>query len=302
MKQGAFKVGTTSDLYLDKRCLFRGRIDEVEAIKRLAKTGFDAMDFGIFWHEDPNGKFWGEDYLEYAKLLADTAKQAGICYSQAHAPIFNMLDPAKAKMYDLTLKSFEIAQVIGAPYLVVHPQFLPGTLYDHNHDAQLKYNLEFYGKLLDLSAKTGVTIALENMFGYDPQQDKLCPTYFSSAEDILEFLDYTDGKEQFAVCLDTGHAHIAGHYSISDYIRKLDKNLKLLHIHDNYTTGDDHMPPFHGDIDWKDTIHALREVDYDGILSLESQSLCYRMPNDDDKLLQTAVELTYQSVRHLSEL
>ncbi len=302
MKQGTFKVGTTSDLYMNNHDLFGDTLPETEAIRRLAKTGFDAMDFGIFWHEDPHGHFWGDDYLDYAKTLADAANEAGIFFSQAHAPIFNLQDPKKAKMYDLTLRSFEIAQVIGAPYLVVHPQFLPGTIYDRNHDAQLKYNLEFYGKMLDLSAKTGVKIALENMFGFDPEKNALCPTYFSTAEDILELMDYTDGKEQFVVCLDTGHAHIANPYSISDYIRKFDKQLKLLHIHDNFGTGDDHMPPFHGDIDWKDTIHALREVDYDGVLSLESQTLCFRMPNKDQKLLQTAVDLTYQSVRHLSEL
>ncbi len=302
MKQGNFKVGTTSDLYMDNSKFFNSRISEIEAIGRLADSGFDAMDLGIFWHEHPTGKFWGDDYLDYAKQLAEAANKAGIVYSQAHAPIFSMLDPAKAKMYDLTLRSFEVAQIVGAPYVVVHPQFLPDTLYDRNHDAQLKYNLEFYGKMLELSAKTGVKIALENMFSFDPEKNALCPTYFSTAEDILELLDYTDGKEQFVVCLDTGHANIAGIDSISDFIRKLDKNLKLLHLHDNFGTGDDHMPPFHGNIDWKDTIHALREVDYDGVLSLESQSLCFRMPNDDDKLLQCAVDLTYQSVRHLSEL
>lgn len=302
MKKEAFKIGTTSDLYYNSNDIFGLSSPESEAVKRLAKTGFDALDFGIFWHQNPKGKFWDENWRDYAKELAEAAESAGIVFSQAHAPMFNNLDPNAKPMYDLTLKSFEIAQIIGAPYLVVHPQFWSDSNYGNNHDKVLKYNLEFYASLLDISAKTGVKIALENMFGYDPQKDALCPTYFSYMEEILEFLDYTDAREQFAVCLDTGHANIIGKDSISDCIRKLDKDLKLLHIHDNFGNSDDHMPPFNGNIDWKDTIHALRETDYDGVLSLEAQSLCFRMPTQDIEVLQGAVDLTYQIVRHLSKL
>lgn len=300
MKQRVFRVGTTSDLYMDTSDKFGKSLPEAEAVKRLAKVGFEALDYGIFWHQDKKSPLWKPDWRSYVQNIAEAAKESGIVFSQAHAPMFNRLGPDGDEMFDFTLRSFEIAQILGAPYLVVHPQFWGDSIYGNNHDELLAYNLKFYASLLDASAKTGVKIALENMFGYDPEKDKLCPTYFSYMADILELLDRTEGREQFVVCLDVGHANIIGEESVSDCIRKLDKNLKLLHLHDNFGKNDDHMPPFNGNIDWKDTIHALREVDYDGVLSLEAQSLCHRMPASNDALRQAAVELTYQTVKEIA--
>ena len=297
----AWKLGTTSDLYLDSNWQAT-LVSEEAAVEMLAKTGFDALDFGVFEHQGKTGRFWGTDYLDKAKSIAEAAQKAGIEFSQAHAPMFDYAAPDSAAMFDLTLRSFEIAKVLGAPYLVIHPQFLPGAIYGRRHNEQLEYNLSFYRSFLDISAKTGVKIALENMYGHDPQTDANCPTYFSLMDEILEFLDCTEGREQFVVCLDTGHAHIIGKESVSDCIRKLDTDLKLLHIHDNFGDKDSHMPPCHGNIDWKDTVHALREIGYTGALSLEAQNLSLRYPISDLALRQKSVELCYQSLKHISEL
>ncbi len=296
MSENIWKLGTTSDLYMGSN------ISEEEAVKLLAKTGFEALDFGMFNHQDKNGKFWGDDYKDYAKVIAETAKESGIVFSQVHAPMFSQLSKDGDKMFELTRRSFEIAEILDAPYLVIHPQFWPDCILGRKHEETLAYNLKFYRSLLDISTKTGVKIALENMFGYDPEAKKLCITYFSLMEDILEFLDRTEAREQFVVCLDIGHANIIGKESPADCIRKLNQDLKLLHIHDNYGVNDDHMPPFNGNVDWEETMRALHEINYNGTLSLEAQSLCQRVPASDMPLRQAAVDLTFQTIRHLSEL
>lgn len=301
MKQ-TYKVGTTSDLYFDASDVFGKGIPESEAVRRLAKVGFDALDYGFFWHQEPNGKLWSDNWRDYIKEIAEAARESGIVFSQTHAPMFNRQAKDGEQMYDLTLRSFEASQILGAPYMVVHPQFSGEHIYGRNHDEILAYNLKFYQSLLEISAKTGVKIALENMFGYDPEKDRLCPTYFSYMDDILELLDRVEGRDQFVVCLDVGHANIIGKESVSDCIRKLDKDLQLLHLHDNFGKDDDHMPPYNGNIDWKDVMHALREVNYEGVLSLEAQTLCHRVPASDEVLRQTAVEMTFQTVRHLNTL
>lgn len=287
-----WKLGTTSDLFDDI-------LTEEEAIAEYAAIGFETLDYGVFGHQGKNGRFWGKDYLDQAKSISEAAQKAGISFSQAHAPMFDLLAPNGEQLLELTRRSFEIAQILGAPYLVIHPQFLPGASSSRMYEEELKHNLAFYASLLDISAKTGVKIALENMFGHDPETKKLCPVYFSYMEDILEYLDLTEGKEQFVVCLDTGHANIIGKDSISDCIRKLDSHLKLLHIHDNYGDADNHMPPYHGNIDWKDTVLALKEIGYTGALSLEAQQICWRYPKNL-AIRRKAAELSFASLKYIS--
>ncbi len=292
-----YLLGTTSDLFQKARHADGSPYTEFDAVRELAEIGFDALDYGIFYHQGADGKYWNRDWEDYAKRLSQTAKEAGIIFSQAHAPMFSMRDLNAQEQLDLTRRSFRIAQILGAPYLVIHPQMFPENILGGHHEEILRYNLNYYQSLLEYSIKTGVKIALENMFGYDPDAGKLCITYFSLMEDILEFLDRVESREQFVVCLDTGHANIIGKDTPADCIRKLGKDLKLLHTHDNYGESDDHMPPFFGNIDWKDTIAALREVHYDGVLSLEAASLCIQMPS---ALARKAAEFTYQTVKEIS--
>jgi sugar phosphate isomerase/epimerase len=301
MNRSVYRIGTTSDLYLDHNGTLPPGMTEADSIRLLAQVGFEALDYGVFWHQNQNGKYWGEDWLDYAKSLKEAAESAQIDFSQLHAPMFSLLGKDAQEQLTLTKRSFYIAQALGAPYLVVHPQFLPDCLYDNRHDEMLSYNLEFYQSLLEDSAKTGVKIALENMFSYDPKIDRLCQTYFSLPEDLLELLDHTEGREQFVICLDVGHANIIGKDTPADYIRKFDKDLKLLHLHDNFGKSDDHMPPYYGTIDWDDTIHALREVGYTGVLSLEAQMLARAIPNTNFPMRQKAIELTYEIARSLAK-
>ena len=45
--------------------------------------------------------------------------------------------------------------------------------------------------------------------------------------------------------------------------------LKVLHVNDNFATEDEHLPPFIGNIDWRDAMHGLSEVGFDGLLNFE---------------------------------
>lgn len=292
-----YLLGTTADLFQKAKHADGSPYTEFDAVRELAEIGFDTLDYGVFYHQGANGKYWDRDWEDYAKRLSHTAKEAGIVFSQAHAPLFSMRALDSENQLDLTRRSFRIAQILGAPYLVVHPQMFPENILGGHHGEILRYNLSFYQSLLEYSVKTGVKIALENMFGYNPDTGKFCITYFSLAEDILEFLDYAEEKEQFVICFDTGHANIIGRDTPADYIRKFDQALKLLHIHDNYGEKDDHMPPFFGNIDWQDTMAALREIRYNGVLSLEASSLCTSFPS---ALTRKAAEFTYQTVKEIS--
>ncbi len=119
--------------------------------------------------------------------------------------------------------------------------------------------------LTDHLKGTKMRIALENLI----REKTPC-----SAEDLLELI-HAVGSDHLGICLDTGHLNLARadggvEYSQSEFIRRAGDKLIALHIADNDTSRDQHLIPFGlGNVDWKDVMTGLREVNYDGLFNLE---------------------------------
>ena len=73
----------------------------------------------------------------------------------------------------------------------------------------------------------------------------------------------------FKACLDTGHANVMKD-DLYQGIKELGDNLHCLHIHDNKGRSDEHTCPYFGNIDWDLVVLALKEIGYDGCISLET--------------------------------
>ena len=74
---------------------FLGRsYGEAEAIRMLAKAGFDAYDFSFFpMFENPEYPINGPDFREYAQSLRAVAEEAGIACNQAQRTTTAALRP-----------------------------------------------------------------------------------------------------------------------------------------------------------------------------------------------------------------
>ena len=68
---------------------------------------------------------------------------------------------------------------------------------------------------------------------------------------------------------DTGHANMFDG-SIGDKIRYAGDLIKIMHVHDNDGTADQHLNPYGGNIDWADLAEALFDIGYAGVLNLET--------------------------------
>ena len=91
----------------------------------------------------------------------------------------------------------------------------------------------------------------------------------SKPEHILAFVkDFNDAHLQ--ICLDTGHVAVFPDLSVGDEMRRLGDFIKALHIHDNGGDRDAHLYPTKGIIDWADFADAVQEIEYRGVLSLET--------------------------------
>ena len=79
--------------------------------------------------------------------------------------------------------------------------------------------------------------------------------------------------DYLVACLDIGHAEMKGSDTTAvEMIHALGPRLQALHFHDNNLVNDFHQIPFSMDIDFLPIMKALKEIGYNGYITLESNS------------------------------
>lgn len=91
-------------------------------------------------------------------------------------------------------------------------------------------------EIMPVLEKHNRCIALENM-------------WTDTWETLNEMLDAYPA-ERIGICYDSGHANSIGRKQMDD-LEKRKERLEALHLHDNNGEGDQHQPPFYGNVDWE---------------------------------------------------
>jgi D-psicose/D-tagatose/L-ribulose 3-epimerase len=119
-----------------------------------------------------------------------------------------------------------------------------------------KWAVDGYQSLGPVLERHGVIIAVEPLNRFE--------TYFlNTAADAVAFCDQV-GNPNVGILFDTFHANIE-EKNIGDAYRTVSKHLKHVHTCEN-----DRGIPGSGHVEWDDVFQALREVRYDGWLTIES--------------------------------
>jgi sugar phosphate isomerase/epimerase len=189
-----------------------------------------------------------------ANLLREAAEAHDIAVEAIHAPFLLITrrvwgtDPL-GKIY----RSVQLAEEVGAGIVVVHPPYR----------WQLRYRSWVTESLAEFSARTGVTVAVENMFPVKlPGERGL--TFHSAQE--MEELD----RNPYMV-LDTSHAAVAGIDIVDVYQRYRDK---LVHMHLSNNAGkgwDSHLPVYaeNGVLDVGTFLDTVSTDGFPGSIALE---------------------------------
>ena len=161
---------------------------------------------------------------------------------------------------------------LGVRIAVIHPIVRHGSRQSPaggtGEDAWLRENIACLTPLRELAARTGVTLAVENMAGR-PDPDAPGETvYGTRAAHIAALADALD----CGICWDFGHAHITGADSPGVSLAAVGRRLALVHIHDNDGMTDSHALPGEGSIDWDAAMAGLRAVGYTGCMDMELKS------------------------------
>lgn len=270
-------------------------VGEEKAIEMIAKAGFDAWDFSMFKMADYNYQekrvipsshpLAGNEYLKFARELRKIGEDNGIHCNQSHAP-FPSYSP---EVRSYLKRAIECTAEAGGKICIIHPQ----------NSGSLQENTEMYQSLLPFAKECGVKIATENMYNWNETEDHCCDAACSTPQSFNAQLDAVN-DDFLVACLDIGHAELLGSgTSAPEMIRALGPRLKALHIHDVDKRYDTHQMPFTMLVDFEAIAKALKEINYDGYLTLEAVSYlsAYR-----EKTLGEGLKKLAQSVRKIDDL
>ena len=272
-----------------KLCIQTGSVISEFGMERgyamFREAGFEAIDWNInntfnraaFKDQPLEGICLFEKPLDeclayYEKELA-LIRENGLTISQAHAP-FPAYLPERPETLDYSIainrRCIEFCEAVGCRELVIHGISLANPDYTNTPESIKALNYKLYEGLIDVLVKTNVTVCLENLFTGSPKGtiEGTCSNPYEAVE-FIDTLNAKAGKECFGLCLDTGHLNLL-RKSFRAYVPVLGKRIKALHIHDNDGTGDQHLIPYSGTINWNDFCDELEAAGYAGDLSFET--------------------------------
>lgn len=147
-------------------------------------------------------------------------------------------------------RAVQVASDAQIPLVVMHPPYR----------WQRAYRQWLEEELPDVESRTGVTVAIENMF---PIHVGSHPLTLHAAQD----LDELEGIPHLV--LDTSHAAVAKH-DLNEVRRRFGDRLRHVHLSDNAGRGwDSHLPPGEGTLPLDGFLAGLAADGYEGCVSLE---------------------------------
>lgn len=213
----------------------------------IRQAGFDGVL--IWWDE--------EDWIEDFRSLPEVARREGLFVENVHVSFDYANDfwednAAGQSVFDYYMRSIQDCGDFEIPTMVMHTGRAGNPL-----PPLTGISVERWERMIDRAEKLNVNIAVEN------QGD---PYKCVRASEILEMFD----SPKLGICYDSGHANVNnnnGHGRAM--LKKFGHRLKALHLHDNDGSGDQHIMPFDGNIDWADLMAEIKNTGYTGPTTLE---------------------------------
>jgi len=220
-------------------------------LQRIRAAGFDGVEAPMFKGRDVPA-------AALRRGLEENGLECTICSVLTGELSLVAEDAAlRAKTMDQVRENIAVTAEIGAKMiagpLYAPVGFLPGR---RRTDDEWKRAVEGWQELGPWLVQHDVTVAIEPINRFE--------TFFlNTAEDGARFCDEV-GHERVGILFDTFHANIE-EKNIADGYRKVGRHLKHAHTCEN-----DRGTPGSGHVAWGEVFAALRELGYDGWLTIES--------------------------------
>lgn len=243
-----------------------GRKTEMQLLIPLyAQGGFTCLDLNFCEMMNPSSILRTDRYEERVGQLLALKRQYGLTYNQSHAPYlrdrFRMRPEEGEKEDAMVFRAIRISAELGIPQIVIHPAPAEEDI--------VEKNLAYLAPFLDMADKCGIHIALENL---DAKNE------IREADQMLGLVNRLSSPS-VGVCLDFGHAHMNG-LDLVEEIHTYGQALIATHVADNHGTQDEHLLPWYGTIGWRECMKALKDIGYQGDLTLECMKQNQYLPEE----------------------
>jgi len=158
-----------------------------------------------------------------------------------HAPFMDMnpgaLDPMVRSVTRVRFRQFLAVAAILKPRVAVFHGAYDRWRYSGRKDIWLENSIETWQKVMETAAKTGLRVAVENVFDEEPEALQM----------LFEKIDSPD----FGFCFDTGHFNLFSRVTMEQWFEALGRRLVEVHLHDNDGKADSHWALGQGNIDFE---------------------------------------------------
>ncbi len=284
---------STSTNIMDRFERVQGVVSMEECITACHAAGYRVLDMNFCDMSNSGMPLAQDDWQAWTERVGALAADLGMVFSQSHAHFFNFLNPNAENMEfheEMIRRSIIASAMLGVPWMTMHA----GTASTHGgylDRLSLEGNIRYLMPFIEMAAKHGVGVTLENMFDPTPRQR----TFTASTEQLLSLVDAFD-PAVVGVCWDFGHANLVGMDQVESLREIGGKRLKAVHVADNHGVKDDHLLPFYGTMDWPPLVAVLKEIGYTGDFTYEITPFLDRVP---PPLRQTALRHTVEVGEYL---
>ena len=260
-----------------------------DSLKMIKECGFDGVDFSLWYFcQGDNAPMYKENWREFIQDVRRMLDENGLCVPQAHAHWRHegqvQEDFSYALPGEIFERNIEACRMLGCDKLVFHPiqHFFPLKNAEETRRKVIDANAAWFKALTPAAEKFNVQLLVENMFDYKHIQAPDAPAIpMSQGADILETVEKVN-HPLVQICLDTGHANIAG-ADVPAMIRLYGKRLRALHLQDNYGKiypiyEDIHQFPGTCNLNWEEIFKALKETGCDASLNMELSAKLAKQP------------------------
>jgi sugar phosphate isomerase/epimerase len=138
-------------------------------------------------------------------------------------------------------KAYELAARLSMQHLILHHAFLPPPL--SNPFSWLRLSTEFWNTFTS-HTDGAIEIHIEN-------------TYENDHILMADLIDAVD-KPFFSACLDVGHCNAFAKQPIREWIEKMGKKIRYVHLHNNHGISDEHFGLTKGTLKMVEALELLR--------------------------------------------
>lgn len=229
----------------------------VDSLEVVRKAGFDMVEVcSLPQHLD----YHDESALQGAALKLEELWMEAHSFHAPFAPDIDITSPERARRNaarDEIQRAAAAAAILGTKYFILHPGPETGEIPRTERMGRMGNAAGVLEEVAERCRELGVRLVLENML----------PHLFAGPIRDLLWLLGSLARTDVGICLDTGHAHLAG--DLERVAHKLSGHLWSIHVNDNRNHRDDHLPPGDGAVDWETLLRQLDHGGYRGALILE---------------------------------